>query len=581
MRHCGIVKVVLAVGWSLTLHVDAVGLAQSPGGLQGVPGAAAGNLRAMSQHTVMPLVRLPGVIPDAQVVPTSHVQAAPAASLPAPEGASPQQLTDLVKRLDAAEAELAALRGGQSARSGVFTNTAARIQDPNSPADDDDTELRIRALEASAAAAKSQFPLIRISGFMQVDEGLFSQDDNSRATLGDIQNGVGFRRARLQALGALSEFTKYSIEVDFAVVGRPSFMDVWGEQSSLPFFGTVRIGQFRQPTTMDALTSIRHLEFLERSLPFQALDPFRRVGIMAYRNGEDDMSTIAYSLYGTGLTFFNGTPQYSTLGDTRFGEQIGDRGGVSTAIRATRLLYYDELAEGRYLLHVGGGYNFSEIGGNGNTGGTDASTYDSRGLPEFFVGDPNGGGLTAAGTPFVSDTGRILAHNFHFAHLELAGNYGAAHFQAEYMATALNQMSGPTVFYSGAYIQTGYFLTGESAGYNKITGVMDYNVKPFADFFGLGADKWMCGWGAWELAFRWSYLNLAATNVNPANIVLPVATTPPNPDPGAVNQSTLALNWWWNQYTRVQFNWIHSMLDNNARGFSAMDIYAARFQIEF
>jgi hypothetical protein len=38
---------------------------------------------------------------------------------------------------------------------------------------------------------------------------------------------------------------------------------------------------------------------------------------------------------------------------------------------------------------------------------------------------------------------------------------------------------------------------------------------------------------------------------------------------------------WWNQYTRVQFNWIHTMLDNNARGFSAMDIFATRFQVEF
>ncbi len=577
MRRHGISSFICSAACLLNFLTCSAALAQpASGSAPGLFAPPTDNLRAMAQETASPVVRLPSTIPDSPVVATSHAQTAPPAG-----SQSPSQMSELVKRLEAAEAELAALRNGQPARPGVFTNTAAQTQDPSGPGDDDDTELRISALEQAANAAKSQFPLIRLSGFMQVDEGFFSQDANSRATLGDIQNGVGFRRTRLQALGALSEFTKYSIEVDFAVAGRPSFLDVWGEQSNLPFFGTVRIGQFRQPTTMDALTSIRHLEFLERSTPFQALDPFRRVGIMAYRNGADDMSTIAYSVYATGLTFFNGTPQYSTLGDTRYGTQIGDRGGVSTAIRATRLLYYDEPAEGRYLLHIGGGYNFSEIGGNGRTGGTDASTYDSRPIPEFFVGDPNGGGLTAAGTPSIVDTGRILANNFHFAHLELAGNYGAAHFQTEYMATALNQMSGPTVFYQGAYIQTGYFLTGESAGYNKITGVMDYNVKPFSEFFGLGADKWMCGWGAWELAFRWSYLNMIGNNVDPANIVLPVNTVPPSPNPGQVNQSTVALNWWWNQYTRMQFNWIHSMLDNNAHGFSAMDIFAARFQIEF
>ena len=33
---------------------------------------------------------------------------------------------------------------------------------------------------------------------------------------------MGFRRARLQAVGNLSEFTKYSLEMDFAVAGRPN-----------------------------------------------------------------------------------------------------------------------------------------------------------------------------------------------------------------------------------------------------------------------------------------------------------------------------------------------------------------------
>jgi len=481
---------------------------------------------------------------------------------PAPEAGSAEALADLSKRLEQTEAELAELRASHKSSS---------------------TDLK--SLVDAAKAAKGKFPSVRLSGFMQLDEGQFSQDANSRATLGNIQNGVGFRRTRLQAVGSLTEFTNYSIEMDFAVAGRPSFMDVWGEQTNLPFFGAIRIGQFRQPTTMDALTSIRHLEFLERSLPFQALDPFRRVGIMAYRVSEDQMSTLAYSVYASGFTFANaGITSFGEIGDTRYGTQIGDHGGVSFAIRGTHLLYYDEPAEGRYLLHVGGGYNFSEIGGNTNDRTKpDARMYASRAVPEFFVGDPTGGGLTATGTPFVTDTGRFLANSFNFYHLELAGNYGAAHFQTEAMITSVNQMDGPQVFYDGAYIQGGYFLTGESAGYNKQSGVMDYNVKPFSEFFGVGPHYGICGWGAWELAARWSWLDLSARNVNTTNYALPnpTPTTPVSPNPGAVNESTVALNWWWNQYTRVQFNWIHSMLDNNARGYSVMDIYAARFQVEF
>jgi phosphate-selective porin OprO/OprP len=392
---------------------------------------------------------------------------------------------------------------------------------------------------------------------------------------------VGFRRVRLQALGSLAEFTNYSVEVDFAVVGRPSFMDVWGEQTHIPFFGAIRIGHFRQPTTMDALTSIRHLEFLERNLIFQAMDPFRRTGIMTYRVSEDEMSTLAYSVYATGFTFFNGVDTvYQTIGDTRFSTEIGDSGGVSFAIRGTRLLYYDEPAEGRYLLHVGGGYNFSEIGGQGTTGPF-AKTYESRPIPEFFVGDPSSVFVTAGGTPAVLDTGRILANNFHFAHAELAGNYGPAHFQSEFLATALNQMGGPTVFYYGAYLQGGFFLTGEAANYNKQTGVLDYNVRPYSEFFGTGTKGKMCGWGAWSLDFRWSYLNLIGSNVNPANILIGPPGPPPSPNAGQINESTVALNWWWNQYTRVQFNWIHSMPVYTAGGFAPFDIFATRFQIEF
>ena len=443
---------------------------------------------------------------------------------------------------------------------------------------DQGIEQRISALEQ--AAASKPFPHVRLSGFMQLDDGLFSQNANSRATLGDIQNGAGFRRTRLQGLGSVTESTRFSVEMDFAAAGRPSFLDVWGEQMDIPLFGTVRIGQFRQPTTMDAWTSVRHMEFLERSAPFQAMDPFRKVGIMAFRVAEDQRSMLAYSVYATGSTRFTSAGNaYSTLGDTQFASQIGDQGGVSFAIRGTHLLYYDEPAEGRYFMHVGGGFNFSEIGGNGQTG-PDARTYEARAIPEFFVGDAAGGGLTAAGTPAVVDSGRILANSFTFYHAELAGNYGAGHFQSEVMATGLNQMGGPTVFYYGAYAQCGWFLTGETVGYNKITGVLDYNVTPFTSFFATPG-RGNRGWGAWEVAARWSYLNLSATNIVPANQLSNSAGPPPSPNPGSLNESTVALNWWWNTYTRVQFNWIHCMLENNARGFSQMDIFATRFQIEF
>jgi phosphate-selective porin OprO/OprP len=442
-------------------------------------------------------------------------------------------------------------------------------------------DARLSRIENWLGRGQDVPPLVVLTGLLQYDTGFFTQDANSKATLGDIQNGTGFRRARLQALGNVTPFTSYSIEMDFAFAGHPSFLDVWLQQADLPVLGSVRIGQYRQPITMDSWTNPRHLEFLERSAPFQAFDPFRRLGIMFWDTTADERTLWACSLYATGFTFFNGTDTtYNALsGNNQFGTTLGS--GASVATRITHLLWYDEPSDGRYLLHIGGGYNFSEIGGSGTTGSF-ARAYQARSIPEFFVGDPAGGLVTAAGTPAVVDTGRFLANSFNLWHAELAANIGPAHFQTEYLATTVNQLGGPVVFYDGAYAQCGYFLTGESCCYDRRSGVLDYNVQPYTDFFGLGRrGARFGGWGAWEVAFRWSYLDLSATNIR-ANNFLPAPTgPPPSPNPGILNESTVALNWWWNRSTRVQFNWIHSMLQNNAHGFSAMDISAIRVQLEF
>ncbi len=470
---------------------------------------------------------------------------------------------------------------GRGFTEGVAPELRLPVLDPNQIGNLDirldEAHTRLEKLEGKS----EQLPLIRMSGFFQVDDGLFSQSAASQEWYGDIQDGVGFRRARLQAVGKLTEFTHFSIEFDFAQIGRPSFFDIWGEQEQIPVLGTVRIGQFRQPGTMDAWTSVRHLEFLERSAAFQASDPFRRVGIMAYSMSEDERTSWAYSVFATGLTFFDGTQNvYQTIGDNRAGTQMGDNGGVAFASRITHLLDYDDLTDGRYLTHVGTGFLYGQIGGSGTTG-LGAKNYRSFIFPEFFVGDPAGQGLTAAGTPRVADSGRVLANNFWMTHLELARNAGRAHFQSEVMLEGVNQLGGPTMLMPAAYAQCGYFLTGESALYLKQSGVLDYNVVPYTTFFGTGRRGHLAGMGAWEVAFRWTYADLSFANINPANQLSNSTGPPPAPGYGVYNAPTVALNWWWNRFTRVQFNWIHAMPDIRGQGSLPFDIFGTRFQIEF
>jgi hypothetical protein len=92
------------------------------------------------------------------------------------------------------------------------------------------------------------------------------------------------------------------------------------------------------------------------------------------------------------------------------------------------------------------------------------------------------------------------------------------------------------------------------------------------------------------VATRWSYLNLQNSHVNPANYQNVTSLTAPNggagpstayPNPGILNNATLALNWWWNQWTRVEFNYVVTMLDSQYHGYSRMEAWATRFQVEF
>ena len=81
---------------------------------------------------------------------------------------------------------------------------------------------------------------------------------------------------------------------------------------------------------------------------------------------------------------------------------------------------------------------------------------------------------------------------------ELAGVWGAFAAQAEYISTAVNRDKFSDVHLEGWYLETSYFLTGESRRYNK-----GHFARPqprqAVDAGGIGA---------WQLALRYSELDL-------------------------------------------------------------------------
>jgi len=376
--------------------------------------------------------------------------------------------------------------------------------------------------------ASVTYPTAKLTGFFQMDAGWFRQDAASTAQVGDIQDDRGFRRARLAAVGKVADNVSYMLEMDFAFVGRPSFMDVWMDVSKVPLFGNVRVGQYRMPFGMDELTSVKELTFLERPLT-QPMGPFRQIGIGFHDNTDDENITWAAAAFGSATD--------------AFANSIGDR-GYGLASRITGVVAEDKSAD--FLVHTGFGYSYIA---------TPDSTVQYRHTPEY-AGQFTG---VVGDVPFFTDTGVLPAKNASLFNGELASTWGSWHAQSELRYNVVNLTSGSVAAFPSFYAQSGYILTGEHRPYNKAGAVLG-RVKPRCPVGVHGG-----GIGAWELACRYSLVDLNDGAIKG----------------GSLHDMTYGLNWYLNDFTKFQFNYIQADLNRAPTGDSRTDIFAVRAQLDF
>lgn len=402
-----------------------------------------------------------------------------------------------------------------------------------------------------------KYPTVEVHGVFQADALAFSQDDENRLQLGDIQDGAGFRRTRLGANGAVAENVNYFIQMDFGFFGRPTFTDVWAEVHHLPWLGTVRAGQWKQPFSLEVPTSFRYQTFLERSLLFQTFEPFRHVGLGFYNHSDDEMWTWAMSVF--------------RVGQDQYGNDLGDAGGWSTAGRLTHLWWYEGSAEPHHRL------DYLHTGASFWVGDPASNLFQYRTIPEAFVGAfgvPAGSvpgtslqpvGSIANGTPPFVDTGAIPTNTFVHLGTELLWAAGPFAWQSEIQMATLAQIGGPQLHFWGYYTQWMYFLTGESKPFLRKTGQID-RIQPSRPFLVTGDE--VRGPGAWEVALRVSHVDLDSENIHG----------------GRLTDLTLGLNWYLNAYTKLQFNYIRAMLNRQTAAYSGpsdADIYGIRCQVDF
>ena len=432
----------------------------------------------------------------------------------------------------------------------------ARLEAVESQAGKTDTAVT-KLSDAKKAADKPKLPNVTINGAFQADAAAFNQTDESREAHGRVEGGADFRRARLSAKGAVSDSMDYFMQMDFGFFGRPTFTDVWADFKDVGPLGTVRVGQWKQPFSLEVVSSYRYTTFMERSSLFQAFTPFRHIGIGFYDHSDDLNSTWAASYFRTG--------------QDQFGGSLSTDGGNGAAGRLTHLLYYDG-PTGEDYLHVGAGYFL-------NAPPNERTRY--RSIPELFVGEfvvPTGSPIgtsgqavpdVANGTPFFVDTGTItnasLTQTFGTEALWVRGPLS---WQTEAMGSFVDTSTSGNAFLNGAYSQVGWFLTGEHRPYDRKAGAID-RVIPNQSVSKCG------GKGAWEVAARWSYLDITDQQIQG----------------GMMQNMTTGLNWYVNPYCKCVFNYIHSWSDSRpsrngtitSNDFirSQTDAFGIRCQVDF
>ena len=325
----------------------------------------------------------------------------------------------------------------------------------------------------------------RLGGRIQLDAAVYDDDKSS------FGNQTEVRRARLYLSGTLWQDWDFKSQFDFAG-DRVRTNDLyirytgWG-----PYYLTV--GHFKEPFSLEGLTSSRYITFLERALP-DVLTPSRNLGIgfNTYR----DNWTVSLGLFADGL-------------DDKEPEGVDESYAVTG--RATVAPIHDD----NRLLHLGASFSHRELNRGNNT-----MKLEQR--PEAHTADQN-----------LVSTGDIAGvDSFNRYGFETAFVYGAVSLQGQYLFMDIEREDHlDDLGFSGYYIEGSWFLTGEQRKYNAKKGVFDY--PDIDNIVGMG------GVGAWQLAVRFSSLDLTdGTTIG-----------------GEEENLTVGLNWYSTPNIRFIFNY--------------------------
>ncbi len=399
---------------------------------------------------------------------------------------SPESIGDEIARM---KREIALLRSevGQIPRlEEEVTALKARIRDAGP----------VEPVSEVPAPSKARKPKVRVGGRLMIDASLMDGDSALETVLGkNLETATEVRRARLFAEGPAGDHLRFRVQYDFAgnkVRLKDAFLrlDLAAGGSA---WDELIVGRVKEPFGLEQLASTKYSTFIERSLP-DVFTPGRNLGVAAYR------------------TF--GSRMKGGLAAGLFREVAGDgssRGSGRTHFTARLHVAPVNEDGGRDLLHLGLSHSRVDLPGT--------LRFEQR--PENHL------------APIFADTGSFTADRANLSSFEIARVLGPISLQGEYITARVDRPGGSEASFGGYYGQVSYWLTGEHRPYDAALGVFK-RVRPRSEAFSEE------GGGAWEIAYRRSFLDLEAPGI----------------PGGTLASQTLGVNWHLNAQTRFMLNYV-------------------------
>lgn len=409
---------------------------------------------------------------------------------------------------------------------------------------------------------------VELTGRYQFDAGTYFDytKASDKTSPNDLNSGVNARRARIGVTGVFGGDWKYTLIYDFGgssdsynpLVSGSGASGIENGYIEYAGFGplVVDLGYMDTPYTLDEPTGSNDILFMERSSAQQLAANLAAGDNRAAFGGHWNNDRAWIGVYATGptsgalhalsattlapassaeatescpVTTIKGKPtatctinQVYTAGYGGSAEQLGAFG------RAT----FQLLQSDNYSLHIGGDAE-GLIQPPHTAAGVQGVSFSDR--PELRI-DPT----TLIGLSITGVSGAAVYSG------EAAATFGPVFLQGEYYHFDVDRFTDPTISFDGGYVEAAVSLTGDVHKYNPATGA--YSMPKPASPFGW-SDGGFTGPGAWELAFRYSQVDL--------NQDVGIVKSKVTGNGGDQDVYTFGVNWYVNNNVRFDLNYLH------------------------